>query len=161
MPRPTLILATTLCLGAVAACAPTTAINGFQAVDVKPKDIKAGVDSRSSVLSKLGSPSTSAMFDKDHWYYITQQTEKYAYYKPKVQKRDITEIIFDKGDKVVEVRELALKDGYQVAYDSRETPTRGREVNWVEQLLGTIGRGGGLLPQDQDPGQRPGQPGGR
>ena len=153
------MLAAALCLAGASACAPTTAINGFQAVDNKPQDIKPRVDSRSSVLSKIGSPSTTSAFDKDHWYYITQQTEKYAYYKPRVQKRDVVEITFDKADKVAQVRELGLKDGYQIAYDARETPTRGREINWLQQILGTIGRGGGgLLPQDQDPGQRPGGP---
>jgi outer membrane protein assembly factor BamE (lipoprotein component of BamABCDE complex) len=157
MPRPHLMLATALCLVGVSACAPTMAINGFQAVDNKPQDIKVGVDTRSSVLSKIGSPSTTAAFDKLHWYYISQQTEKYAYYKPRVQKRDVTEITFDGNDKVVGVRELTLKDGYQIAYDGHETPTRGREINWLQQILGTIGRGGGFLPDDQDPGQRPGQ----
>jgi outer membrane protein assembly factor BamE (lipoprotein component of BamABCDE complex) len=157
MSRLPLIAAAAFCLAGVSACAPTTAINGFQAVDNKPQDVKVG-DTRSSVLSRLGSPTANAAFDKDHWYYISQTTEKYAYYLPKVQKRDITEIVFDKADKVTEVKELHLKDGYQIAYDSRETPTRGREVNWLQQLLGTIGRGGGLLPQDIDPGQRgPGQ----
>jgi outer membrane protein assembly factor BamE (lipoprotein component of BamABCDE complex) len=150
------VVALALCLSGVSACAPTLANQGFQAVDNKPQDIKAGTDTRSSVLSKLGSPTTSGAFDNNTWYYISQQTEKYAYYKPKVQKRTVVSITFDKADKVAEVKELELKDGYQIAYDRRETPTRGRELNWLEQLLGNIGRGGGMLPQDYDPGQRPG-----
>jgi outer membrane protein assembly factor BamE (lipoprotein component of BamABCDE complex) len=145
-------------LGAgLSGCAPTIVSNGFQAVDVKPIDIKAGVDSRSSVLSKLGSPSTAAAFDPNVWYYISQTTEKYTYYKPKLLKRDIVVITFDKDDKVVSVKALQLKDGYQIAYAGNETPTRGREVNWLEQILGTIGRGGGMINPDQnDPGHRPG-----
>lgn len=34
-----------------------------------------------------------------------------------------------------------LEDGRVVSYASRETPTRGRELNLLEQLLGNIGRG--------------------
>jgi outer membrane protein assembly factor BamE (lipoprotein component of BamABCDE complex) len=162
MSRSTAVVALALCLAGVSACAPTLATNGFQAVDNKPQDIKVGADSRSSVLSKLGSPTTSGTFDNTTWYYISQQTEKYAYYMPRVQKRDVVAISFDKADKVATVKELTLKDGYQIAYDSKETPTRGRELNWLEQLLGNIGRGGGMLPQDYDPGQqRPGGGGGR
>ena len=65
-------------------------------------------------------------------------------------------ITFDKDDKVTEVKDLSLKDGYQIAYDRQSTPTRGKQLNWVEQLLGNIGRGGGMLPQDYDPGNHPG-----
>jgi outer membrane protein assembly factor BamE (lipoprotein component of BamABCDE complex) len=152
-------LATLAVLGAsLSSCAPTISSNGFQAVDVKPTDIKAGVDSRSSVLSKLGSPSAAAAFDPNVWYYISQTTEKYTYYKPRLLKRDVVVITFDKDDKVTGVKTLQLKDGYEIAYASNETPTRGREVNWLEQILGTIGRGGGMINPDQnDPGRRPGQ----
>jgi outer membrane protein assembly factor BamE (lipoprotein component of BamABCDE complex) len=154
-----LTAAAALALASLSACAPTIVSNGFQAVDVKPTDIKPGTDSRSSVLSKLGSPSAAATFDPNIWYYISQTTEKYAYYLPKLQKRDVVIITFDKDDKVKEVKSLQLKDGYVIAYARNETPTRGREVNWLEQILGTIGRGGGMInPNEVDPGQRhPGQ----
>ncbi len=146
-------LALTLGLGA---CAPTIATNGFQAVDLKPKDVKVG-DTRSSVLLRLGSPSTQGAFDPNVWYYISQQTEKYAYYKPHVQKREVVSITFDKDEKVSAVKDLTLKDGYQIAYDRSSTPTRGKQLNWVGQLLGNIGHGNtGGLPRDQDtdPGSR-------
>ena len=135
----------------VSACAPITQYNGFQALDVQPAQIKAGEDTRTTVMSKLGSPSQVSTFDKDVWFYISATTEKYAYYKPKAVKRDVTAIRFDKDEKVAEVKTLTLKDGYQVAYGKRETPTRGRELSILEQLLGNVGRGG-VLPQENDPG---------
>ena len=46
-----------------------------------------------------------------------------------------------------------------MAYNTRETPTRGRELSALEQLLGTVGRGALLPDQDPGPGQRPGAPG--
>jgi outer membrane protein assembly factor BamE (lipoprotein component of BamABCDE complex) len=145
-----------VCLAAGAsACAPTMATNGFQAVDLKPREVKVG-DTRSSVLLRLGSPSTQGTFDPNVWYYISQKTEKYAYYMPRVQSREVVAISFDKDDKVAEVKDLSLKDGYQIAYDKQATPTRGKQLNWLEQLLGNIGRGRGMLPQDYDPGRRPG-----
>ncbi len=145
----------TLVVAGLAACAPTIATNGFQPVDLKPREVKVG-DTRSSVLLRLGSPSTQGTFDPNVWYYISQQTEKYAYYKPRVQKREVVSITFDKDEKVTQVKDLTLKDGYQIAYDGAATPTRGKELNWVNQLLGNIGKGGGVIPRDQDPGQRPG-----
>lgn len=148
MSRP--LLAATVAALTLGACAPVTAYNGFQALDVKPSEIKVGED-RTAVLGKLGSPSQVATFDKDLWYYVSATTEKYAYYKPRTTKREVTAIQFDKDQKVSEVKSLTLRDGYQLAYGKRETPTRGRELSILEQLLGNVGRGG-ILPQENDPG---------
>jgi outer membrane protein assembly factor BamE (lipoprotein component of BamABCDE complex) len=158
MDRKVVSLAAALCLMGVSACAPQIASNGFQPVDNKPQDVKVGADTRSTVLSKLGSPSAVSTFDPNTWYYISQTTEQYAYYKPKVEKRTVVSIAFDKDEKVTAVKDLSLKDGFKIAYASQQTPTRGKELNWLQQILGTIGRGGSMLnPNDQDPGQRPGQ----
>ena len=141
--------------GAVSACAPISTTSGFQAVDVKPQDTKVGEDTRSTVLSKLGSPSAVATFDPNIWYYVTQLSDKVAYLRPQIKSRTVIAITFDKSsEKVTAVRALGLGDGYEVAYVTRETPTRGRELSALEQLLGTIGRGS-PVPPDNDPGKRP------
>jgi outer membrane protein assembly factor BamE (lipoprotein component of BamABCDE complex) len=151
MKRTAIIAASVLLALGAAACAPITSYNGFQAQDVKPEQIKVGDDSRSTVLTKLGSPSVQAAFDANIWFYVSQVSDKYSYYKPRVRQRQIVEIRFDKEEKVTLVKSYVLTDGYVVAYDKRETPTRGRELSVIEQILGGLGRGG-LMPQDNDPG---------
>ena len=49
---------------------------------------------------------------------------------------------------------MGLDDGQDVAMSDRETPTRGRELTILEQLLGNVGRG--QLPRTEEdvPGQR-------
>lgn len=159
-PRPLILAAMALAgSAALAACTPTTSMNGFIAVDVQPQDIKVGSDTRTTVATKLGTPSTVSAFDKSTWYYITQTSDKMAYLNPQIKSRTVVAIHFDKDEKVAEVKTVALKDGYDLAYDKRETPTRGRELSWIEQLLGNVGRGG-MLPQENDPGRRPGGGGG-
>lgn len=147
---------------ALTACAPVRQVNGYQAIDRQPKDIKVGMDTKSTVLDQLGSPSAQSTFDPNTWYYITQITAGIAYHKPRVTRRIIVAISFDKdSEKVTKIDNYSLKDGKVLAFNDRETPTRGRELSWVEQLVGNVGRGG-LLPQDQNiPGQRPGQGGGQ
>ncbi len=158
-----LVLGAALLAGSavVSGCTPVTSMNGFIAVDTQPSDIKVGADTRASVTSKLGSPSTVSAFDKNTWYYITQTSDKMAYLYPQLKSRKVVSISFDKDQKVTEVKALTLKDGYELAYERRETPTRGRELSWIEQVLGTIGRGStGVLPQDMDPGNPRGGGGG-
>ena len=137
--------------GLAAGCAPVTSINGYQAREEKPQNVKVGVDTKSTVLAQLGSPSIKSTFDPNVWFYIGQVTDEYAYYKPQVRTRSVVRITFATDEKVSNVEHLTLKDGYRIAYDKHETPTRGRGLSWVEQVLGTIGRGG-VLPQDNDPG---------
>ena len=152
MSRVPALVSVALLAGAAAACTPVTAYNGFQTRDVKPADMKVGEDTRTTVMAKLGSPSTRSTFDDGAWYYISQTTEKTTYHLPKVVARDVVAISFDKDAKVSEVKTYHLKDGYRIAYNGRITPTRGKSVNWLEQILGTVGRGG-QLPPDNDPGR--------
>ena len=156
MPRFTSLIIAASLAAAAGACAPVVATQGFQAVDAKPQDIEAGVDTRETVLAKLGTPSTTSTFEADNvWYYLTQTTERYTYNKPEVSQRTITEVTFaDGGEKVASVRTLGLEDGRQIAMERRETPTRGRQLTILEQLLGNVGRG--QLPRTEDnvPGQR-------
>lgn len=153
MPPRTLKIVAPLCALALiaGACTPITSYNGFQVREEKPAAMKVGEDTKSTVLTKLGSPSSRSSFGDETWFYITQVTSKSSYHKPQIERRDVVSIRFDKDEKVAEVKTYGLKDGYRIAYDNRITPTRGRQLNWVEQILGTIGSGG-LLPQDADPG---------
>jgi outer membrane protein assembly factor BamE (lipoprotein component of BamABCDE complex) len=143
----------------VTACAPISTYSGFQAIESDPKDVKVGVDTKSTVRGKLGSPSTVSTFDPNIWFYMNQVKERVAFRRPKVVSRNVTAIAFNKESEQVEsVHNYTLKDGKVIAYNDRETPTRGREITILEQLLGAVGHGG-ILPRDDDqgiPGTRPG-----
>lgn len=159
MSRPAVFAAAAIGLAAVVGgCTPLTSYSGFQAIEAKPAEMKVGEDSKSTVREKLGSPSAVSTFDNNAWYYVSQTTDRVAFYKPRVIKRDVVAIKFAAADeKVTSVDTYTLKDGKVIAYNGRETPTRGREMTVLEQLLGTVGRGG-MLPQDDEgvPGTRPG-----
>ena len=155
MPRFTPIFAAIALAAAAGACAPVVATQGFQAVDAKPQDVVAGTDTKETVLARLGSPSTTSTFEPDTvWYYMTQMTERYTYNKPQVSQRTVTEITFNDAGQVAEVRTLGLDDGQRLSMNGNETPTRGRQLTILEQLLGNVGRG--QLPRtDEDlPGQQ-------
>ncbi len=145
-------LISTLGLLAVGACTPLNSYQGFQIVDQGPTDVKPGLDTRATVQAKLGSPTEVATFDKNEWFYISQVTSRTGFYPPKVDKRNVTAISFTKdGGKVASVRNYTLKDGRVIAYNDRETPTRGREISAIEQLLGSISAAGALPPNQVNP----------
>src|SRR5918993_1444425 len=85
------LLAAPLALGA---CAPISSTHGFQALDVKPTDLKVGEDTKSTALERLGSPSARSTFDPNVWFYVSQSVEQVAFYRPRVTTRDIVAVGF-------------------------------------------------------------------
>ena len=143
---------------ASSACAPITSYSGFQAIESDPKDVKVGTDTKSTVRGRLGSPSATSTFDPNVWFYMNQIKQRVAFRRPQVVARNVTAITFNKESEQVEsVNNYTLKDGKVIAFNGRETPTRGRELTILEQLLGNVGRGS-MLPRDDEnvPGSRPG-----
>ena len=141
---------------ATGACAPITSKHGFQALDVKPAELKVGEDTKSTVLERLGSPSTRSTFDPNLWFYISQSVNQVAFYRPRVTQREVVAVTFDADEKVKNIDRLTLKDGRVIAFNGRKTPTRGRELSVLEQLLGNVGRT--VLPNRDDENQPGGRP---
>src|SRR3712207_6831584 len=109
------------------ACAPINSTHGFQALDVKPTDLKVGEDTKSTVLERLGSPSAQSTFDANTWYYVNQSVERVAFYRPRVTQREVVAVNFDPTEKVTAVNRYTLENGRVIAFNGRKTPTRGRE----------------------------------
>jgi len=142
-------------VAALGACAPTMTHHGYLAYDARPStDIKVG-DSEATVLDKLGQPSQRGTYDPSEWYYIDQVSMKMTYKKPRVTQRSVTIIDFDKGAKIVSnVQTLSLADGRELTPNPNQTPTRGRSLTAIEQLLGTVGHQQLTQGQDSDPGNQ-------
>lgn len=143
--------------GTVSACAPVASNHGFVALDVKPAEVKVGEDTKSTVLERLGSPSAKATFDENTWFYMSQGVQRVAFFRPQVTKRDVVAVSFDEAEKVKTVNSYTLADGKVIALNGRVTPTRGRELTIIEQLLGNVGRVANTLGGDEEDRQ----PGGR
>lgn len=126
--------------GALAACTPQTELRGHVIEEDTLKGLKEGVDNKASVTESLGTPSTIATFDADIWYYISTTQMRRAFFDPQLMERTIVAVEFDPTGNVLATRRYSLKDGRAVAWVSRETPTRGRELTFLEQMFGNFGR---------------------
>lgn len=145
------------CLAATGCISTVKAYHGYAPDEINPADVEPGLDTRSSVLAQLGSPSTESVFDDNTWMYITTIQERFAFFRPEISTRTITAIRFSDEDVVEEVLKYNQDDGRVISYASRETPTRGRELGLWEQIFGTVGQV--ALPATDE--ATPGNPTGR
>jgi outer membrane protein assembly factor BamE (lipoprotein component of BamABCDE complex) len=140
----------------LSACSPITQVQGYQVIDEQPATAKVGEDTLATVRTRFGTPTVVSTFDPNVWFYINQVNDTFGFYRPHVRNRQIVAISFDKTtQKVAAVNTYTEKDGKVIAYNGRETPTRGRELSVIEQILGTIGTR--ALPQQEDDPGRVGQ----
>jgi outer membrane protein assembly factor BamE (lipoprotein component of BamABCDE complex) len=106
----------------------------------------AGVDSKESVLAKYGEPSLIGTFDRNAWYYVSALDASRAFFRPDTTARTVVAFHFAEDGKVERVDTLDLSAAVDVKMADRETPTRGKELGFWEQLLGNVGQlpAGGL-----------------
>ena len=112
-----------------------------------------GVDTKESVLAKYGEPSLIGTFDPNRWYYLSSLDASRAFFRPETTSRSVVEFQFGEGGVVQEVKQFDLSNAVDVKISSRETPTRGKELGFWEQLLGNVGQlpAGGLGGGQQGP----------
>lgn len=120
-----------------------TMYNGY-VVDQKSLELIPVGSSREQVLLTMGTPSTTATFDTEVFYYISQKrTRAAAFMKPKIVDQTVLAIYFDKEGVVARRANYTMQDGKVFDTVSRTTPTGGRDLTFLQQLLsGGSGAGG-------------------
>ena len=134
------------------ACMPVINQRGYLPDPTLEARIKAGTDTKTSVQDRLGYASTTATFGNESWYYISTVEKQVAFFTPTVQSRQILAVYFDKSGKVTGMRHFSLKDGHVIAFESRETPARGREMTFLQQLLNATPGSSATPIQQTNPG---------
>ena len=103
-------------------------------------EIKTGQHSRQDVAEILGSPSSTAVFDKEIWYYISKRTRTVAFFEPDLEERQVLVLAFDENGVVSTVGTLGIEDGRRLQPVERETPTAGNKLGFFEQIFSNLGR---------------------
>ncbi|UFN50670.1 outer membrane protein assembly factor BamE [Roseomonas sp. OT10] len=133
-------------------------LRGNRVDDELLSQITPGVQTKQDVAALLGSPSTTATFDQDHWYYISVVTHIRPARTPGIEDQRVVAITFNPNGVVQEVKRLGDEDRRNIAFVDRQTPVPGNDRTVLQQLFGNIGRfGGGGASSDQGPGGGPGR----
>ena len=135
-----MVLGCALAAALLAGCEPIVHQQGHIRDAEVLAQIEPGEQTREEVARMLGTPSAVGTFDDRRWYYITRRTETTAFYAPDLVDQDVTVIAFDENGIVAEVASMSIEEARAVEPVEEESPTRGRELSFFEQIFGNIGR---------------------
>ncbi|WP_417317653.1 outer membrane protein assembly factor BamE [Emcibacter sp.] len=136
----------------VSACSPRKEVRGYMADEKLISAIRPNVDTRNSVKSMLGSPTTVATFDNLNWYYYSKKSDQIAFFKEDITELDILAIRFNEDGYVTAVDRYNLADFKEVNPVGDKTKTYGRELSFFQELFANIGRFGTSGPQTPQAG---------
>ncbi len=124
----------------ISACTPTIAKRGNAIDEDSLRQIKVGESTREDVARILGTPTQTSTFDDKIWYYIGRRTEQEAFLDPELIEQRIVAIRFTPEGKVEKVNEGTDKYAQTIDPVNAKTPTYGKEVTLMQQLLGNLGK---------------------
>lgn len=144
------VTATMLAVGvAAAACNAAQTLNPSETltqgyvIDQQQIDLAPVGSSREQVLLALGTPSTTATFDNEVFYYISQtRVRRVAFMNPSLVDQRILAVYFGEDGRVANIANYGLQDGKVFDFVSRTTPTGGKDQGFIGQLLAGASKGG-------------------
>ena len=135
----------------VSACETIVDQRGFAPTPGSVEKLEVGSQSREDVVRLVGSPSAVGTFNPNVWYYITQKQENWGPSRPWIAEQDVIQITFNEQGRVANIKYYDLKDAQNITMVSRITPTSGKELTVLEQILGNVGKFSGPR-QQSNPG---------
>lgn len=128
------------CLLALMGCNKTVDVHGYMPSENQIAQVEVDRTSKDDVVATLGTPSVVSTFDAQTWYYVTKRTKRTAFFDPNIIDQQVLAIHFDDANTVKQIVQYDVEDGKVIDPVDRETPTRGKELGILEQLLGNAGR---------------------
>ncbi|MFC0282980.1 outer membrane protein assembly factor BamE [Camelimonas abortus] len=120
-------------------CAKEVIVHGQQVDEAMLAKIRPGT-SVETVLTELGTPTTTSTVGNKTFYYISQTRErKVQFLNPTITDQRVAAIYFDRNFRVERVALYGLKDGEVFDFVTRTTPTSGQERSFVRQMFKGLG----------------------
>src|SRR5262245_35700493 len=118
-----LALACALAPVALSSCEPIIDHRGFAATPGSVEKLETGTQSREDVIRLIGTPTAVATFNPNVWYYISQQQETNAFFKPAITEQHVIQLTFNDAGRLTAHKNYDLKDGQDITMVARIAPT--------------------------------------
>lgn len=124
----------------LASCSPIIDLRGHSDEQIDYTQIIPGQSSQEDVQAILGTPSAKSNFGDNTWYYITEKRETAGMLAPEIIDQSVTAVRFDDAGLVADISKTDKDKGKLVQYVEKTTPTEGRKMGIMEQLMGNFGK---------------------
>lgn len=124
----------------LAACSESFRNHGYVPSEEDLQQITVGVDTRDSVRTTLGAPSSGGLLEGGDYYYVRSRVRHYAWQEPEVIDRQVVAVSFSSSGTVANVERFNLSNGQVVPLSRRVTTTTVSNKSFIRQLLAGIGR---------------------
>lgn len=125
---------------ALAACSPIVRNHGYVPSDEDLSLLTVGVDTRETVAAAVGQPVAGGVVDGSGFYYVRSRWETFGPRAPREADRQVVAITFDEAGTVENIERFGLEQGRVVTLSRRVTETSIRNISFIRQLLGNVGR---------------------
>lgn len=127
----------------LSACNSTSEVlsHGYQVNEDTLALVPVG-SSREQVLLSLGTPSTTSnqANGNETFYYISQRkARRFAFEKPRVVDQRVLAIYMSEASTVERIANYGMQDGKVFDFVARVTPTGGKDLSFISQLLSGAG----------------------
>lgn len=133
-------LMTVLLIAGLSACSATFRNHGYVPDAADLQALSVGVDTRETVATAIGRPSTSGVERDDAWYYIQSRVRNFAYRAPVVERRELVAVSFAANGTVENIERFGLERGRVVTLSRRVTQTSIQDFGFLQQLIRNFGR---------------------
>ncbi len=130
----------------VSGCIGQTYHRGYLVSETALAQVPVG-SSRDQVLIALGTPSTTADFGGEVFYYISQTANRpVRFMSDRITDQRVLAIYLDADGRVSRIANYGLQDGRVFDFVSRTTPTGGGDVSFITQILSNAANIGSPAP---------------
>lgn len=126
-------------IAALSACTPLFRNHGYMPTETELAALSVGVDTRESVVEKVGAPTSEGVLTESAYYYVSSRFRHYGPLEPVEIDRQVLAISFDAAGRVRNIERFGLAEGRVVALSRRVTDDNIPDVSFISQLIGNIG----------------------
>ena len=129
----------------VASCSTQYRNHGYAPDEFELANVIVGSDTRETVATVIGRPSSEGVLSDGAWYYVESRFRHFAFQAPNEIGREVVAVSFDANGRVANIERFGLEDGQVITLSRRVTATTVARVPFLRRLLGNIGQTAGGL----------------
>jgi outer membrane protein assembly factor BamE (lipoprotein component of BamABCDE complex) len=123
----------------MAACSPVVQKHGYLPETKDVDRIVLGQDTRETVATLIGRPSTSGLLNDVGWFYVESRWQQKGIAERKEIDRQVLAITFNDAGTVENIERFGLEQGQIVTLSRRVTEENIASAGFLRQLFGNIG----------------------